>query len=79
MQNLILHPAQQTKTTAQVVRRIGKRVIESGANFLEVYEVYVLIFFRYRKKKKFIHSDTSINFLFRNGIKQLLFFITDTN
>ncbi len=36
MQNLILHPAQQTRTTTQVIRRIGKRIIESGDNFLDV-------------------------------------------
>jgi hypothetical protein len=44
MQNQILHPAQHTRTPAQVVRRIGTNILESGANsftsgkeFLKVY------------------------------------------
>jgi hypothetical protein len=36
MQNQILHPAQHTRKPAQVSKRIGTRIIESGANFFYV-------------------------------------------
>ncbi len=31
--NSVLHPAQSTRTIAQVIKRIETRIIESGANF----------------------------------------------
>jgi hypothetical protein len=36
MRNEILHPAQPTKTPAELVKRIGTNIVESGANFFYV-------------------------------------------